>query len=188
MAITKSANLIFQLKATIRGSRPSIWRRLQVPADIRLDKLHAVLQCAFGWTNSHLHQFVLGNQYFGKLEPEIDDIEVQDEKKFRLDQLINREKSKIVYEYDFGDNWQHELLIEKILAPEAGTRYPCCVDGKRAGPPEDCGGVGGYEELQAAIANTAHNEHDNYLEWLGGEFDPEAFDREDINRALRRIK
>lgn len=184
---TKSAD-IFQLKVTIRDVRPPIWRRLQLHADIRLDKLHAVLQTAFDWTDSHLHQFISGNAYYGVPDPEFDDLETRNEKRFRLNQLIARPKDKLVYEYDFGDSWHHEIMLEKILTAEPGVRYPICITGKRAAPPEDCGGAWGYESLLRILQDPEHEEHESMLTWLGGPIVPEAFNAADINKALRRIR
>jgi pRiA4b ORF-3-like protein len=105
-----------------------------------------------------------------------------------LNQILSRPKQKMIYEYDFGDGWEHELLLERVLAPEPGVRYPRCTDGARACPPEDCGGTGGYENFLAAIRDPNHEEHEEYLEWIGDEFDPEQFDVADVNAALRRVR
>jgi hypothetical protein len=180
---------IYQLKITLKYIRPPIWRRIQVRGDITLAKLQRIMQATMGWYDSHLHQFIVGTSYYGV--PSIDDsldLEVKDERRTRLEDIVSRPKKKIVYEYDFGDGWEHEILLEKILQPEPAARYPCCIGGARACPPEDCGGTGGYENFLAAIRDPAHEEHDEYLEWIGGEFDPEAFDLEEFDTALRQIK
>ncbi len=187
---TKSAmptGLTYQLKITLRDSRPPIWRRVLVPGDFSLHKLHRVAQIAMGWTDSHLHQFLVGEICYGEPHPD-DEIEMNDERRFTLNQIAPREKSKFVYEYDFGDSWEHEILVEKVLPPEPGVKYPLCVKGKRACPPEDVGGVWGYDTFLKAIRDPDHEEHDSYLEWIGGEFDPEAFDLDEINQELRRVK
>lgn len=179
---------IYQIKVTLKHSKPPIWRRIQVAGDTRLDKLHLILQEVMGWENYHLHQFIVGGTYYGKPHPDYDDFfEMKDEKKVRLNQIAPREKSKFTYEYDFGDSWEHELLVEKVLPPESDVHYPCCIKGKRACPPEDVGGVWGYDSFLEAIQNPADPEHEDMLEWIGGEFDPEAFDLDEINEALRRI-
>jgi pRiA4b ORF-3-like protein len=113
---------------------------------------------------------------------------LKDERKVILNQILSRPKQKMIYEYDFGDGWEHELLLERVLAPEPGVRYPRCTDGARACPPEDCGGTGGYENFLAAIRDPNHEEHEEYLEWIGDEFDPEQFDVADVNAALRRVR
>ena len=185
--VTKEAK-IYQLKITLKYIRPPIWRRIQIRRDITLAELHLILQAGMGWTNSHLHQFRVGKTYYG--DPDIDefgDMNLKDERKLRLSKLLSKPKQKIVYEYDFGDGWEHEILLEKIVPAEPGIQYPRCLGGARACPPEDCGGVGGYAEFLAAIRDPNHEEHDEYLDWIGGEFDPEEFDVEDFDNALRYL-
>jgi hypothetical protein len=178
---------IYQLKVTLRGSRPPIWRRVLVPGKFSLHKLHQVIQLAMGWTDSHLHQFIIDGQYYGIPSPE--DFEpVRDERRQTLSQIATREKRKFFYEYDFGDGWGHEIVVEKILSPEPGIKCPACIKGKRACPPEDVGGLWGYETFLEAIEDPHHEEHESYLEWVGGDFDPEACDLDEINQALARAK
>ncbi|MBN1995427.1 MAG: DUF1186 domain-containing protein [Anaerolineae bacterium] len=178
-------NEIYQIKVTLKDSKPPIWRRIQVRADTKLNQLHLILQVIMGWADYHLHQFVVGETYFGEPHPD-DWHEVNDERKVTLSQIVPREGFKFIYEYDFGDDWRHELLIEKILPPEPGVEYPLCLKGKRAGPPEDVGGVWGYDDFLAAIKDPHHDEHQDMLEWVGGEFDPEAFDPDEVNAVLRQ--
>jgi len=174
---------VYQLKITLRDSKPPIWRRVQVPGDITLYKLHRVLQVVMGWTDSHLHQFVIDGRYYGEPDPEFR--EVVSEKRVRLSQVVGDEKARFVYEYDFGDNWQHQIVVERILPPEEGKSYPVCLAGERAAPPEDCGGIWGYYELLQTLSNPDDPEHAQMLEWAGGPIDPEAFDLEEINQMLR---
>jgi len=184
---------IYQLKVTLRHSQPPIWRRIQVPADIRLDKLHAVLQAVMDWEGYHLHQFManekdrLNTQFYGVPVPDtaFDMYKMLDERKFRLNQILTAPKRKITYEYDFGDSWDHDLMLEKILPAEPGVRYPRCLAGKRNRPPEDVGGVWGYQVFLEAIADPQHEEHEQWVEWIGGEYDPEAFDLDAVNRRLQ---
>ena len=176
--------VIYQLKVTLRHIKPAIWRRLQVPANIKLDRLHMVLQDALGWTNSHLHHFIVGNERFGMCDVDECDEDLQDETRFKLSQIAS-EKNRLVYEYDFGDSWEHEILIEKVLPSEPGMRYPRCIAGKRACPPEDCGGIGGYENFLEVIANPDHEDYQQMIEWIGGAFDPEAFDVWKTDNGLR---
>ncbi|HWE30664.1 MAG TPA: plasmid pRiA4b ORF-3 family protein [Polyangia bacterium] len=183
--MAKRPATIYQLKVTLKHIRPQIWRRLYVSSDTKLDELHLVLQDALGWNNSHLHQFRVGERLIGIKED--DDAfldELEDETRIKLSQIAV-EKSRFVYEYDFGDDWDHEIVVETVLAAVDGVRYPVCTAGKRACPPDDCGGPGGYHRLLAALADAEHKEHDRMLEWVGGPFDPEAFDLEDTNIVMR---
>jgi hypothetical protein len=180
---------IYQLKVSLKYTRPLVWRRIQLRGDITLAKLHRILQATMGWYDSHLHQFIVGRSYYGVASRgEFLDMDLKDEKKARLNQLVSKPKQKIIYEYDFGDGWEHELLLEHVLEPEADARYPRLIGGARACPPEDCGGVGGYENFLAAIRDPNHQEHEEYLEWIGGEFDPEEFDLAEFNAALRHVR
>ena len=137
-----------------------------------------------GWENYHLHQFIVGNAYFGEPDPDFD---AEDDRKVKLIQIVRTEKQKFTYEYDFGDDWRHEILVEKIHQPEPRVRYPVCLKGKRACPPEDCGGVWGYDDLLEIIKDPDNEEYEEMMDWLGGEFDPEAFDLDSINQRLRSL-
>ncbi len=176
---------IYQLKVTIEGIHPPIWRRIQVPSEFTLPQLHAVLQIAMGWTNSHLHGFRLGEQFFTEPDPDYDGMNVIDERQISLSQIAPEVGARFVYEYDFGDSWEHAVVVEQILPPETGVAYPRCIGGKRACPPEDVGGVPGYMEFLAAIRNPRHPEHTEWLQWVGGSFDPEVFDLQTVNELLR---
>ena len=181
------ADAVYQLKVTLKGSRPPIWRRLLVRADTRLAKLHDILQVAMGWTDDHLHQFEVGGRRIGV--PRRDGwAEVEDERRVRLGEVAPGERARFTYEYDFGDSWEHQIVVEKVRPTEPGAAYPVCLAGRRAGPPEDVGGVWRYEVFQEAIRDPAHPEHDELREWVGGAFDPEAFDLEEVNAALRRLR
>jgi hypothetical protein len=187
---TSSKAQTYQLKITLRDIRPPIWRRFHVPSDMKLGKLHHVIQIVMGWTDSHMHQFKMGETYYGTTYPDDSDgmPETRDENKAKISDLVSKPKAKFVYEYDFGDSWEHEVVLEKILPPEPDTRYPKCLEGKYACPPEDCGGVWGYANLLEVIQDEGHPEHEEMLEWLGEGFDPEAFDVEAVNTALRRSR
>jgi hypothetical protein len=180
---------VYQIKVTLRDSKPPIWRRIQVPGDVTLARLHRILQIVMGWTDYHLHQFIIGGAYFGQPHPDYEGfLEMHDERRVKLAQIAPGEKFKFVYEYDFGDGWEHELLVEKILPPEPDVDYPRCLKGKRACPPEDVGGVWGYDDFLEIIRTADHPEHDDMLEWVGGEFDPEAFDLDEINAELKAMR
>jgi hypothetical protein len=190
MTPTKSAaNLpIYQIKVTLEGSKPPIWRRLMVRSDSTLGDLHRIIQLAFGWWDYHLHQFIVGRAYYGQPHPDyFDDMEMRDEQDVTLRQIAAAEGFKFRYEYDFGDSWLHQVLVEKVLPAEPGRRYPVCVKGRCACPPEDVGGIWGYYSFLEALADPDHEEHESYLEWVGGDFDPEAFDLEEVNQALQAL-
>jgi hypothetical protein len=140
-----------------------------------------------GWTNSHLYRFEIQGTEFGEPDPENEfyGLRMKNSHAARLSKVILHEKAKLLYDYDFGDNWQHEVLIEKILPVESGMQYPVCLGGKRACPPEDCGGISGYAHLLEVMQNPLDEEHEEVMEWLGGQFDPEEFDLSEVNRKLK---
>jgi len=158
-----------------------------VPSDFTLYELHKVIQAVMPWAGYHLYQFTIASVDYGDPSPE-DMYPMKAARRYRLNQLVPRELAKFLYTYDFGDNWEHEILVEKVLPPEPGARYPLCIAGKRACPPDDCGGPWGYAELLEALADPEHEEHEEMLEWVGGELDPEAFDLEEANAVLGHIK
>ena len=169
------AGRVFQLKATIVGTKPPVWRRVLVSESASLLDLHEVLQGAFGWYDCHLHEFEIDGVRYGTDDGEGWGPPPKSERRARLG-TVARQGTVIRYVYDFGDDWVHRVVVEKVVQADPNGTYPRCVGGKRACPPEDCGGVWGYEEFLAAISNSDHPEHESMLEWVGGEFDPEAFD------------
>ena len=190
MAQTKKTSdaPVFQVKITLEGSKPPIWRRLLVPSDVTLSKLHRIIQAAMGWWESHLHQFIVGETYYGETSPEYDDWqEMRNERRVKLHQIAAGEGARFRYEYDFGDDWLHQVTVEKVLPADPEMRLPLCLKGKRSCPPEDVGGVWGYENFLEAIRTPDHPEHAEYLEWIGGEFDAEAFDLDAVNARLRGL-
>jgi Plasmid pRiA4b ORF-3-like protein len=178
---------IYQLKITLDGSKPPIWRRVEVADTVTLAKLHLIIQAAMGWTDSHLHMFTVGGATYGVPDRD-DEMEIRDERKIALNRLLSVPKQKLIYEYDFGDSWTHQVLLEQVVELEPGAAYPRCTAGKRACPPEDCGGVWGYASFLEAIADPAHPEHDEMLEWVGGAFDPARFALAEANAALRELR
>lgn len=173
---------IYQLHVTLREVEAPVWRRLLVPSDARLDEVHAAINEAMGWTNSHLHQFVIGKRNFAN--PDYDDGgDSEDERTVRLDELVGV-GDRFEYEYDFGDDWMHEVKVERKLPVDDRMHYPVCIGGARACPPEDCGGPGGYERLLSALLN---DDNDELVSWVGGFFDPEGFDVNRTNQALRHL-
>jgi hypothetical protein len=174
---------IYQLKVTLRDSDPPIWRRIQVPDTILLPHLHGVLQLAMGWTNSHLHSFQVGKRIFAEPSPD-DEFPIIDYRSVRLNQIAPAVADCLLYLYDFGDSWEHDIVVEEILPAEKGTRQLCCLDGQLACPPEDVGGVWGYADFVKAILNPRHPEHAEMLAWVGGAFDPDKFDLPGVNGML----
>ncbi len=173
---------VYQLKVTLRHATPPIWRRVLVLADDTLEDLHRTLQIAMGWEESHLHEFEAGGTSYGR--PDTESPDRSDERKVRLRSVLRKRGDRLAYQYDFGDSWEHDVVLEKAIPAERGMRYPFVVGGKRACPPEDCGGVGGYESFLEALRDPHHPEHADMLEWIGGSFDPEAFDAQARNRAF----
>lgn len=173
----------FQLKVTLQDVRPPIWRRFTVGDDITLSKLHELLQIILGWTDSHLHQFVVGDVRFNRPEFELPPPR-KDEGRTRLRDVLKQPKDRLVYEYDFGDGWEHLVVLEEVRAHEPRARYPVILGGARACPPDDCGGPAGYEHLLEVLAAPDHPEHDELREWAGKRFDPERFDVGALDRVF----
>ena len=174
---------VYAIKVTLLGISPPIWRRILVPRDITIRNLHKTLQTVMGWKNSHLHQFICQPRRLSDPRSRVGN-KVPNENRTRLGDLIGTVGARLFYEYDFGDGWQHELLLEEVLLGDESFQQ-MCVAGKRCCPPEDCGGPQGFAELLSALQDTSHPRHDELCEWLG-EFDPESFSAEEINRRLRR--
>lgn len=173
----------YRLTVTLQDVRPPIWRRFTVRDDITLLKLHELLQIIMGWTDSHLHEFVAGGMRLSR--PEFDlPAPRADESRVRLRDVLKKPSDRLVYEYDFGDGWEHAIVLEEILAHEPRARYPVILGGKRACPPDDCGGPPGYEHLLEVLAKPGHPEHEDLREWAGEGFDPERFDVGALNRAF----
>jgi hypothetical protein len=182
---------IYQLKVTLRYTKPPIWRRLLVPAGLTLEVLHDVLQRVMGWTDSHLHEFRVGQKRYGIPDPEdqlMDLPPVGNERSAHLFKVLGKAGAKAMYTYDFGDCWEHAIVVEKVLQPEPGIAYPMCVGGKLHCPPEDCGSIPGYYNLLEAIRDPAHEEHEEMLDWLGGDYDAEAFSVDEVNRRLAPLQ
>lgn len=180
-------NSIYQVRVTLEGSNPPIWRRVLLSGDTTLEKLHDIIQIVMEWENYHLHQFVVGEKRYGVNEDFMPD--PQSERSTTLREVASQTEDRLLYEYDFGDGWEHDILVEKMLEPEEGVRYPVvCLEGENAAPPEDCGGIPGYYMMLEAIEDEEHPDHEDMLEWVGGDFDPEAFDLDGVNRELETIR
>lgn len=182
------APAILQLHIELRGTKPKVWRRVLVPATITLLRLHLVIQAAFGWGHSHMHEFVAGDgERYGTFDPDYDDPGSVSSESTRLSTVLRR--STLMYVYDFGDNWEHRIKVEKTFAPDPLLTLPFCVGGAGATPPEDCGGVSGYAEFVQAMADPQHPEHDDMAAWIGAaSWDPLVFDSLEANDRLGEIK
>jgi pRiA4b ORF-3-like protein len=179
--------VLYRLHVELLDISPTIWRRILVPDWISLAKLHLVLQAAMGWTNSHLHQFEIAGIKYGVPDDEWPELVVVDDRRVTLANVVGAKVTDFRYEYDFGDGWEHAIHMEAIEPIANHARYPLCLAGANACPPEDVGGPGAYAEFLEAIRNPRHAEHDDYLRWCGGAFDPAGFDLNSVNSALRRI-
>ena len=190
--MSKATAPIYQIKITLKDSKPPIWRRLLISSETTLPKLHAIIQEAMGWTNSHLHAFDIHGVLYSAPSPydsgHLAELNMKSTNGVKLNQLITLEGKKFRYDYDFGDDWRHDILIEKILPANPNQKLPVCIAGKRACPPEDVGGVWGYDGFLEAINDPKHPEHEDYLEWIDGSFDPAAFDLDEVNRRLKSVK
>lgn len=180
--------MVYTLLVTLLEIEPAIWRRLQVPASITLRKLHKALQAAMGWTNSHLHEFVIGAESYGPTEPWAEPTpDVRSDRAVRLADVVTTPGMEFTYLYDFGDDWTHRIVVESMRPAAAAAYHALCLDGARACPPEDSGGSHGYAHLLSALADPDHEEHAD-LEGWAGDFDPEAFDLGATNSRLRKIR
>jgi hypothetical protein len=181
---------IFQLKIVLEDVRPQIMRRVQVPADIDLADLHDVFQVVMGWTDSHLHAFTIADVSYTRSyeDGDLEELDMEEECEVPLCDVVTEPKERFFYTYDFGDDWRHTVVLEKVLPPDPDTHYPVCLAGKRSCPPEDCGGVWGYKDLLNILGNPRHSEYKETKQWVGRKFDPEAFDLEKLNKALRRLR
>jgi hypothetical protein len=182
---------IYQIKVTLLGTNPPIWRRLLAPAKLTLAELHDVLQLAMGWEDCHMHDFRIGPRRFGKRDPGerlMGLPSTADERSARLFNVLGKAGAKAVYTYDFGDGWEHSIAVEKVLPPDTGQAYPACIDGERSCPPEDCGGAPGFDDLLEAIRDPEHDRHEEIRDWLGDDFDPEAFSVDEVNRRLAPLQ
>jgi len=184
----------YDIRVSLMHILPEIWRLIRISADIRMDRLHDVLQTALAWTDSHLHQFHVidaksgTKAYVGRPDPDFEGrTPTQDETKRLLKNFLTKPGDRIGYEYDFGDSWLHEIKLTAVHAQSARLSTPLCLDGARACPPEDCGGPSGFQDVLAALANRKRA-HKDLIEWLG-DYDPAAFDLGAVNRLLakRRI-
>ena len=187
------ARVTYQLRIELRGTKPPIWRRVLVSPSMTLDRLHELIQVAMGWWDSHLHMFVKDGRTYKTPEPWDDEWPSfgmppsRDERKYRLSQVLKREKDWLGYEYDFGDGWEHRVTLQKVLPYDPAVELPVCTGGRKRCPPEDSGGVWGYYDKLEILRDKDHAEYEGVLAWMGENFDPEEFDLEDVNDGLRSI-
>lgn len=184
MARTVGPAPIFQFKITLKGSKPPIWRRVLVSSAGSLADLHKVIQGAMGWMDYHLHEFEVGALRVGEPDPDWDDGEVEEETKFPLRKVFSAPKTKVLYTYDFGDDWEHIVLLEAVLPADPTQVLPRCVAGARACPPEDVGGIWGYDEALESLKDPTDSEHASWKAWFPEGFDAAAFDLDQVNEAL----
>ncbi|WP_164104377.1 IS1096 element passenger TnpR family protein [Candidatus Laterigemmans baculatus] len=187
-SVQKQLQKIYVFKITLVRSKPLVWRRIET-RDVTLGNLHEQIQTAMGWTNSHMHQFEIGGQRYTDprfLDDEFGDFGARDYSDITISKLVDRYGSKLTmhYEYDFGDGWEHKVVLEKTTEAEAKTKYPRCTAGKCACPPEDVGGVYGYADFLLVISDPEHPDHEDLMEW-GGPFDPKHFDHHEATRAMQ---
>jgi Plasmid pRiA4b ORF-3-like protein len=175
---------VYSLRITLLETEPSIWRTINVSSEMLLVDIHRIVQTTMGWSNSHMHQFSdLRSQYAPK---EFGLTGSKDSRKTKLDLILKSEGDAVLYEYDFGDGWTHEIVLESVSNYNAKMELPCCTGGARHCPPEDCGGVWGYADLLAVISDKTHEDYEEMREWIGNKFDAEHFDKKKINRELKK--
>lgn len=197
-AKTKTDPWVYELRITLQEIRPPIWRLIQVPSTLRLCCLHDALQAVIGWTDSHLHRFEKDGKNWGVPEHlEDDGIDIIDESRTKVSDILTTPGDSMLYVYDFGDNWRHSVVLEKILPASATMVRPVCIAGERHCPPEDVGGVPGYQEFLEVVFDPSHEEFDHCVQWAGGpspvnqsvgRFQPEEFDLQAVNAALSRMR
>jgi len=185
-----SANRIFHLRIELLHVEPLVWRRVWVPETVKLKKLDRIIQEAMGWTNSHLHAFTIEDKRYGAQEQDDwgMDPHLQDEKRYAIRDVLGDAGFEFTYVYDFGDDWMHRIIVERIEVATPINNWAMCVAGENACPPEDVGGPPGYEAFRLAMADKSHPEFADYWNWIGGPFDPAAFDMNLANQRIRKLR
>lgn len=176
-----------QLKVTLHGSKPPIWRRLVVPESLTLSELHDAIQVAMNWENYHLYAFSAKGETYSLPNADWPSDDLDASSVTLRDLRLRRPGTKFTYNYDFGDDWLHDIVVEAVAPLDLEAKYPRCLGGRRAAPPEDCGGIYGYARMLAIADDPEHPEHAEIADWLPDAFDPATFDLEDVNRMMRRI-
>jgi hypothetical protein len=189
---------VYYLKVTLKDSKPLIWRDILVPSDLTLEELHYVIQTVMGWGNSHLHQFIAEEVLYTddmasdkndeySLNARDEEEHDRSEKKYTVAQILTKEQSSLIYEYDLGDSWTHKIELKKILPADTHAFQPRCIRGEKACPPEDCGGIWGYTDILETLRNAKSSEKKDILERLGNDFNPDYFDVDEVNGLLRHL-
>lgn len=173
----------YQIKIKLKESKPPIYRKILINPETKLPKFHDIIQDVMGWTDSHLHHFIVDGEFYGEPDPD-DWTEVINYKNIKIYEVLMDEKDKMIYEYDFGDSWIHEIILEKFIELDEEFNVKC-IDGKLNCPPEDCGGISGYYNLLEVLSNPEDEEYEYMLEWLEEDFDPEYFNIDEVNEVLR---
>ncbi len=185
--MTTPLRTIYQLNITLLETTPLIWRQFQVDSRIPLNQLHTTIQIVMGWENSHLHEYQVGKKRFGIPDNDFPGDPTLNEQNYVISDLLKQEKISLTYVYDFGDHWQHQLTLEKILPYTTECTLPYCLDGANACPPEDVGGTFAYADFISAINDPSHESHEDFMQWIGDDFSPTRFDASTINHQLRYI-
>jgi hypothetical protein len=185
---------IYYLSVTLEGSKPRVWRDILVPSNLTLEDLHYVIQTVMGWGNCHLHQFIAEKVLYSETIDDSDPYELKggdtddrNEQQYIISQLLNEEKTTMIYEYDLGDSWIHKIELKKVLPADTEVRRPRCIKGEQACPPEDCGGIWGYADILESLQNTKTSERDKLLTGLDNAFNPNYFDMEAVNKTLKNF-
>jgi hypothetical protein len=188
LAVAPREDAVYILRITLEIVEPPVWRRVQVPGSITLERLHTVILKTMGWRDVHLHEFEVGGKRYGQPEPDEPQYKVEPEWKLTLRAAAPTEGARFRYVYDFGDGWGHEVLVEAIQTHAGPLKYPVCLAGERACPPENCGGAPGYANLLDVLRDRTHPEHQEMFAWVGRGFDPERLDLAAVNRKLKLLK
>jgi hypothetical protein len=182
----KAAERVLCLRLVVAGTQPKVWRRLLVKESMWLSRLHDSIQVAFDWFDYQTHVFAMDDLKFGNPQKR-DDLVVEDDRDVTLGDLNLAHRDRMVYDYQFGEGWRVDIRVEKTAAAAKGVRYPACIGGERAGPPEDCGGVEAFHDMLACLKDPSSDLGKEWAGWLGPDYDPAACDLEKVNQALRKL-
>lgn len=183
----KSMDRVFEIRIELKDTVPIVWRELVVPETLTFYEFHHAIQISFGWENYHLYSFDAKGQSYGNLDL-LEDVDTINDKSIFINQLLQKEQDTINYEYDFGDGWVHNIELKKIKPHTSKVNLPIVIDGAKASPPEDCGGVHGFENLKNVMKNPKDLEYKELVRWLGKPFDPNEFNIQHINEDLKKLK